>query len=178
MGRPCSRSSAGTSAPDTRAHHNRSPRTQRLLQHQPSTTRQPHLRPRQAPAAASLHPLCLRTRARGAPPVRFPQLHRPPVVVPARGEVHHHARVPDPAVHGGRQRGRGVHHQQITGPQQPRQLSEPVVRHLGAPRHQQPYVVPVEPRPPLLGRHPGRQLLRDPHRQGRHHRASSSAGAP
>ncbi len=49
MGRPCSRSSAGTSAPDTPAHHNRSPRP---LDGSSRTSRtpsgSPHLRPLRA----------------------------------------------------------------------------------------------------------------------------------
>ncbi len=76
-----------------------------------------------------------------------PAARPPPAVVPARGEMHHHTRVPDPPAHRGRPRGRGVPHQQITGPQQLRQLPERVMRHLGTPRHQQPYGVPVQPRP-------------------------------
>lgn len=141
-------------------------RAQRCLQHQPRAPDQPHLRVRSS----------LPARARGAASVGVPQLDRPPTVVTARGEVRHHARVPDPPADGRRRRGRSVHPQQVPGPQQPRQLHEGVVRHPRAPGHRQPDRVPVEPGPALLDRHPRRQLVRHPDGQG-HRPPRSSAGA-
>lgn len=142
------------------------PPAQRLLQNQPHTLGQPHLH---AGGAA-------RPRACGALPVRLAQLDRPPPVIAPGGEMHHHACVPDPPVHRRGERRRRVHDQQIPGPQQPRQLRERVMRHLGTPRHEQPYGVPVEPGPTLFDGHARGQLLRDPYGHG--HRSSRRAGAP
>ena len=133
---------AATPAPTTAARSAGSSGSSRTSRAPPG---QPHHRAR-GPA---------RTRARGARARRAPAA--PPPTRPssaARGEVHHHARVPDPPVDRRGQRRRGVHHQHVPGPQQPRQLPEAWCA-TSVPRDTSSRTASrSRPGPPLLGRHP------------------------